>query len=547
MDNATLKAWTEPSREAEGSRKPLLILAAVTLGALVPFLGKPFHIDDPLFLWIAQQIACHPLDPYGFTVNWSSFVQPMSEVMQNPPLCSYYAAAIGSVFGWSEIALHAAFLIPALAATLGTFAVARRLCPRPLFAALLTLFTPVFMISAGNVMCDVMLLAFWVMAIASWMSALEQEQIWRFVLAAALISAAALTKYFGIALVPLLFVYTLARDRRLRWPLLFLLLPIAILALYDLLTARLYGHGLFTSALSASASIAAATRPGRLAELLIALAFTGGCLLSTLSFLIFQKRIVLLAAALVLVAFCAAFRSEVVSWVYLEGNTLPVWLQGGLFATAAAGLLVLAGMHFAQRRDAGSILLLAWIFGTFVFAAFLNWSVTGRTILPLAPPTAILIVRCGASINQLSRRFCFALFSVLSLLLTTADFREAECGRSAARHFQNEFQATSDRVRFLGHWGFQYYMQNSGATPFDRRKPEVRPGDIIVGPLPDPLIAVLPVKDLVEQGGVSLVRLPYLNTSVLGTGAAFYSSFGGPLPWAINRSPPARYYVTRAR
>ena len=37
----------------------------------------------------------------------------MSAAMQNPPLASYYLALVGQVFGWSEIALHAGFLVPA--------------------------------------------------------------------------------------------------------------------------------------------------------------------------------------------------------------------------------------------------------------------------------------------------------------------------------------------------------------------------------------------------------------------------------------------------
>src|SRR5438270_5558613 len=48
------------------------LLVVVTTAALAPFLNKAFHIDDPLFLWMAQQIAKHPLDPYGFEVNWVS-------------------------------------------------------------------------------------------------------------------------------------------------------------------------------------------------------------------------------------------------------------------------------------------------------------------------------------------------------------------------------------------------------------------------------------------------------------------------------------------
>src|SRR6266567_9562487 len=113
---------------AERSRKGQFLLVALTVAALAPFLNKAFHVDDPLFLWMAQQIAKHPLDPYGFDVNWSSFTQPMSMVMQNPPLCSYYIAAIGSIFGWSEISLHAAFLLWATMSILGTFALAQRIC-----------------------------------------------------------------------------------------------------------------------------------------------------------------------------------------------------------------------------------------------------------------------------------------------------------------------------------------------------------------------------------------------------------------------------------
>src|SRR5438045_8572147 len=110
----------------QSSYKPQALLALITAAALAPFLNKAFYVDDPLFIWMAQQIIRHPLNPYGFDVNWSSFTQPMSAVMQNPPLCSYYIAAIGSIFGWSEMSLHAAFLFWATMSILGTLAPARR-------------------------------------------------------------------------------------------------------------------------------------------------------------------------------------------------------------------------------------------------------------------------------------------------------------------------------------------------------------------------------------------------------------------------------------
>ena len=51
------------------ARHPNWTLVFVTLAALLPFLAKPFNIDDPLFIWLAHQIQAHPGDPFGFSVN----------------------------------------------------------------------------------------------------------------------------------------------------------------------------------------------------------------------------------------------------------------------------------------------------------------------------------------------------------------------------------------------------------------------------------------------------------------------------------------------
>jgi len=105
-DNTVLK-----SREPR-ARWPVWLLTAVTLACLVPFLGKAFHMDDPLFIWTARHIRSHPADFYGFKVDWSYEQAPMSVEMNNPPLACYYMAAVGRVLGWSEQALHFGFLFP---------------------------------------------------------------------------------------------------------------------------------------------------------------------------------------------------------------------------------------------------------------------------------------------------------------------------------------------------------------------------------------------------------------------------------------------------
>src|SRR5712671_6640962 len=160
---------------AEMKIPPEVLLTVLVLCCLTPFLGKAFHLDDTLFVWAGQQITKHPWDPYGFTVTWYATPQPMWDVTQNPPLAPYYIAAVAGILGWSEVALHAAFLLPALAAILGTYFLARRLTRLPLLAAAATLAAPGFLVSSTNVMCDTMMVAIWIFATLFWLDGLDRK------------------------------------------------------------------------------------------------------------------------------------------------------------------------------------------------------------------------------------------------------------------------------------------------------------------------------------------------------------------------------------
>ena len=143
-------------------------IAAITVAVLAPFLGKAFHIDDPLFIYAAEQILREPFDPYGFDVNWYGFPMPMHRVTQNPPLTSYFIALVASFAGFREWALHGAFVLPAVAAVLGTYRLARAMGARPVVAALIVALAPGFVVSSTNVMSDTILLALWTWSVLLW-------------------------------------------------------------------------------------------------------------------------------------------------------------------------------------------------------------------------------------------------------------------------------------------------------------------------------------------------------------------------------------------
>ena len=55
------------------------------LGIGVPFLNKPFYIDDTFFLHIISSILNTPFNPFAGEINWFGKNRPVWEVTSNPP------------------------------------------------------------------------------------------------------------------------------------------------------------------------------------------------------------------------------------------------------------------------------------------------------------------------------------------------------------------------------------------------------------------------------------------------------------------------------
>src|SRR5207302_836524 len=132
---------------------------------------------------------------------------------------------------------------------------------------------------------------------------------------------------------------TAARDRLFTVQLIVLLLPLAVVFTYETLTDETYGHGLFSEAMIISSAVSSVTRPSHLAQMLTGLTFAGGCLISALFFAPFANKKFCVLAAIAYAAFTAAFYFFVARSLHLETGKTAVWLEGGLFATIAAGIL----------------------------------------------------------------------------------------------------------------------------------------------------------------------------------------------------------------
>lgn len=532
------------------TRHPYWTLTIITLVLLGPFVAKPFNIDDPLFILAAHQIQHHPTNPYGFTVEWDWRAAPMYKATDNPPLTCYYLAVAAAVVGWSEVALHSVMLLPAVAVILGTYRLARRLCRSPMLATLMVLFTPVFLVSSLTVMCDISMLAFWLWAVIFWIEGTQHNKPGWLWLGALLIVLSELSKYFGVCLVPLLGAYSIASKRSWKQWLPCLLVPPLVLVAYHFGTLALYGHSSFGRALDCAIFTKEQSGWYFLSPVLIALAFTGGCMAMATFFspFLWGKRTLLIqAGAVVVLLIVVLLKGDIwkISGLVLAERKLSVAVQMGLWAMGGWSLVALAISEMRRHWSPESILLGLWILGTFIFLALLNWTVNARTALPMAPAAGLLIARRLndrklVDFDSWSAGIKISLGAglLVSLAVLQGDYLLAVATRNNAEQVCEEYKSRLNDLWFQGHWGFQYYMNAAGAKALDFKSSPVKTEDIMAVPSNNTNILPPSPKSAVMMEILKMTGPWMVTTCKPEMGAGFYASSFGPLPFVFGAVPP---------
>ena len=195
--------------------------------------------------------------------------------------------------------------------------------------------------------------------------------------------------------------------------------------------------------------------------------------------------------------------------------------------------------------------LLLWGVGTFWFTAYLNWTINARSILPMVPAIGILLARRLERLQEnpiprfrASVGIPLCVCGVVSLWLARTDTEAANSARTAA-FLVHQKTAAQDNVWFLGHAGFQYYLQSLGAHPYDWSHPETKAGDFLV----IPYSKVWP-EDVTSQfrGSRENIEFPMhsdASTTSPEIGAGFYHSYWSILPYAFGPVTSEQYAIIR--
>src|SRR5450755_50721 len=202
---------------------PILIVALVLLVRL-PFLNQAIQGDDVYYLAAAEHAQIDPLHPnhvqyvfLGDRVDLRGF--------PHPPLNAWFLALLLALTGdIREVPFHAAYMLFSLVAALAMWSLARRFSPHPVWATLLFLAVPAFVVNGNSLESDLPFLAFWMGAVACFVAG-------KWVPAAIAMLLAALAAFQAIFLSPILAVYVwfYRRQDRTAW-ILTLVPPATILA-----------------------------------------------------------------------------------------------------------------------------------------------------------------------------------------------------------------------------------------------------------------------------------------------------------------------------
>ena len=212
-------------------------------------------------------------------------------------------------------------------------------------------------------------------------------------------------------------------------------------------------------------------------------------------------------------------------------------------------LLAASLADLAHRRDATAWLLALWIGGTLTFAAYLNWTVNARSLLPLVPAIALLVVRRLERNSATTKPIALAvtLGAALGMSVAHADFLYAIAVRQSAAETVTKFSSENSNLWFQGHWGFQFYMEQWGARVIDTKQPGLKPGDQLAMPLANTSLLPIDPANTELLGTISVPGPRWLATWNPTVGGGFYAAVTGPLPFAFGCVPAEQVTVYKLK
>ena len=210
----------------EHNRRGLWIALALVLLLRIPFLNLAIQGDEDQYLTEAAHAQIEPLHPKNTTYVFLGDVVDQRG-QPHPPLNAWTLAALLAATGEvREVPFHAAYILYSVIAVVAMWSLAKRFSPHPLWATLLFIAVPAFVVNGASLESDLPFVAMWMAAVALFFAG-------RLAWAALALALASLAAYQAVFLIPILAVYTWLNRRRDTASWLVLLTPAMVLGAWQ--------------------------------------------------------------------------------------------------------------------------------------------------------------------------------------------------------------------------------------------------------------------------------------------------------------------------
>jgi hypothetical protein len=566
-----------------GRNKDILIILGFVLLITLPFSNKAFHIDDVAWLAVAKAILVNPSQPLhgqASLIDRDYYVfeklgkNPRAfERLSHPPIFPYFLALVIYLKqGITERSLHIAYIFFVALAAWAAYLLAKRFTNYPLFTTLLIITSPMFMISSHSLMNDIVMLAFFCLAILTYVRGIDNDDRTQLVLSGLLIVLAILTRYIAFALIPLLIAYALLIKRKLSVSsLLPFIIALLIYGLWEAGNVMHYGgvHLLASSKFAAAYYEGATSTFKTITKNALAdLSYIGGATIIPIAllfvFLSTRRRLIVFALAVIFALFGLIRGARALEFFGGYSKThimlFLVFFSTGLLVTYhifEAGIKPVISSLYAKNKKlidqhADTIFLFLWFGGMLGSSIAILPFGASRYMLPLLLPLAILFVnqieKVFGARPRVLRLFCtFGIaFTLLSgLVLAYTDYKYAGGYRAVAALLKEKYKTETNQLWFIGDWGFRYYMERENYAYLWSRGPLPKEGDIVIKPkeaaihdMPDDVKTCVKFRERVSVRSKNPLRI--LNDA---SHAGYYTSEAGLLPYSFSYEPIEDFYV----
>ena len=319
----------EPRPSGSGPWSVALVLAVVLLIRL-PFLNQAIQGDEVYYFAAAEHALIDPLHP-----NHVQYIFLGDRVdlrgYPHPPFNAWFLGLLLAVMGdIHEVPFHAAYILFSVIAALAMWSLAKRFSPHPLWATLLFLAVPAFVVNGNSLESDLPFLAFWMAAVACFVAGK-----WR--PAAIAMVLAALSAFQAVFLTPILAIHVWIYRRKDRNAWLLTLVP----------PATILGWELFER-------LSSGTLPAAVAA-----------------------------------GYMSSYGLQALANKLRNAAALAVHACFMVFPALLPGAILLAW----KRRDRETTFLAAWIALFFGGAVIVFFAGSARYLLPMAAPVVLLVSR----------------------------------------------------------------------------------------------------------------------------------------------------------